>query len=118
MISGFVSPKSIGLMNGEDINQLLKKSKFMFKVSRMLTLGMNFAAFFTPGIPLIINFSFPLNLIAIFWSIIYTICGHFCANINLSQMTYFYVICLYLKLKLRNVNNSIRKSFDKIIKFT
>jgi hypothetical protein len=28
-------------------------------------------------------------------------------------MTYFYIICLYLKLKLRNANNSITKSFEK-----
>jgi hypothetical protein len=33
MISGLVSPKSIGLINKEDINQLLNKSKLMFKVS-------------------------------------------------------------------------------------
>jgi hypothetical protein len=28
-------------------------------------------------------------------------------------MTYFYIICLYLKLKLRNANNSIGKCFEK-----
>jgi hypothetical protein len=33
-------------------------------------------------------------------------------------MTYFYIICLYLKLKLRNANNSIRKSFEKKYKMT
>jgi hypothetical protein len=36
----------------------------------------------------------------------------------LSQMTYFYIICLYLKLKLRNANNSIIKSFEKKYKMT
>jgi hypothetical protein len=33
-------------------------------------------------------------------------------------MTYFYVICLYLKLKLRNANNSIRNSFKKKYKIS
>ena len=33
-------------------------------------------------------------------------------------MTYFYIICLYLKLKLRNTNNSIRKCFEKKYKIT
>ena len=33
-------------------------------------------------------------------------------------MTYFYIICLYLKLRLRNANNSIRKSFEKKYKMT
>jgi hypothetical protein len=33
-------------------------------------------------------------------------------------MTYFYIIRLYLKLKLRNANNSITKSFEKKYKIT
>ncbi len=33
-------------------------------------------------------------------------------------MTYFYIICLYLKLKLRNANNCIRNSFEKKYKMT
>jgi hypothetical protein len=44
--------------------------------------------------------------------------GYHCFNINLSQMTYFYIICLYLKLKLRNANNNITKSFDRKFKMT
>jgi hypothetical protein len=33
-------------------------------------------------------------------------------------MTYFYIICLYLKLKLRNANNSIKESFNKKYRMT
>jgi hypothetical protein len=33
-------------------------------------------------------------------------------------MTYFYIICLYLKLKLRNANNNIKKSFERKYKMT
>jgi hypothetical protein len=33
-------------------------------------------------------------------------------------MIYFYFICLYLKLKLRNANNSITKSFNRKFKMT
>ncbi len=33
-------------------------------------------------------------------------------------MTHFYIICQYLKLKLRNTNNSIRNSFEKKYKMT
>jgi hypothetical protein len=62
---------------------------------------------------LIINSSFELYLIQIFWILLFTAYNYFCATINFSQMTYFYIICLYLKLKLRNANNSIRKSFEK-----
>jgi len=113
MISGLVSPKSIGLINREDINQLLKKSKIMFGFSKYLSFSLSFACFFLSGIPLIINSSFELYLIQIFWVLLFTVYIYFCANINFSQMTHFYIICLYLKLKLRNANNSITKSFEK-----
>jgi hypothetical protein len=59
---------------------------------------------------LIINSSISLFLIEIFWILLFTVYIYFCANINLSQMTYFYIICLYFKLKLRNAINIIRKS--------
>jgi hypothetical protein len=113
MISGLVSPKSIGLINREDINQMLNKSKLMFETSRLLIIFTSFAAFCTSGIPLIINSSFELNLIEIFWSLLFTAYNYFATNIHFSQMTYFYIICLYLKLKLRNANNSITKIFEK-----
>jgi hypothetical protein len=62
---------------------------------------------------LIINSSLLLYLIEIFWTLLLTAFVYFSANINFSQMTYFYIIRLYLKLKLRNANNSIRKCFKK-----
>jgi hypothetical protein len=118
MICGLISPKSIGLMDREDINQLLNKSKLMFKVSKSLTIGLSICSFFLSLIPLIINSSLKLYLIEIFWSLIFPAYNYFSPNITLSQMTYFYIICLYLKLKLRNANNSIRKCFEKKYKIT
>ncbi len=113
MFCGLVSPKSIGLINEEYINQLLQKSKLMFKVLKLLIIGLSFACFLLSFIPLIINSSFELYLIEIFWVLLFTVYTYFCVNIIFSQMTYFYIICLYLKLKLINANNSIRKSFEK-----
>ncbi len=118
MISGLVSPKSIGLMNREDINELLNKSKLMFEVSRDLMIVSTLCDICLSGIPLIIDSSFPLHLLEIFWSLLFTAFGYFSVNINFSQMTYFYIICLYLKLKLRNANNSIRKCFENKYKVT
>jgi hypothetical protein len=113
MISGSVSPKSIGLMDREDINQLLKKSKLMFKITKLLAFGTGSVAICISGIPLITNSSFALFMIEIFWALLFTAFDYICANFHFSQMTYFYIICLYLKLKLRNANNSIRKCFEK-----
>jgi len=118
MISGLVSPKSIGLINRENVNQLLKRSKLMFKISSFIKLSLIFASFCTSLIPLILNCSLPLILVEIFWAILYTTFAYFAVNINFSQMTYFYIICLYLELKLRNANNSIKERFNKKYRMT
>jgi hypothetical protein len=59
-----------------------------------------------------------LYLIEIFWTLLFTAFVYFSVNINFSQMTHFYIICLYLKLKLRNANNGIRKCFEKKYRIT
>ena len=118
MICGLVSPKSVGLMDREDINQLLNKSKIMFQFSKFLTFGASFVCFCLSGIPLIINSTPSLYWIEFLWTLFLTVFGYHSFNINLSQMTYFYIICLYLKLKLRNANNSITKCFEKKYKIT
>ncbi len=118
MISGLVSPKSIGLINREDVNQLLKRSKLMFKMSSFLQLSLSFAVFCLSLIPLILNSSLPLILVEVFWTLLYTTFVYFSINITFSQMTYFYIICLYLKLKLKHSNNSIKESFNKKYRMT
>jgi hypothetical protein len=72
MISGLVSPKSIGLINREHINQLLNKSKLMFNFSRIMIIGMTFGCFCISFVPLIINSSFEFILVEIFWTLLYT----------------------------------------------
>jgi hypothetical protein len=52
-------------------------------------------------------------LIEVFWTLLFTAFVYFSVNINFSQMTYFYIICFYLELKLRNANNRIKESFNK-----
>ncbi len=111
MICGLVSPKSIGLINREHINQLLNKSKLLYEVLNFATIGTAFTGFCISGIALSINSSFSLFFIEIFWVLLFTAFQNYCISFNLSQMTYFYIICLYLKFKLRNGNNNVRKIF-------
>jgi hypothetical protein len=118
MICGLVSPKSIGLMDKEDVIQLLNKSKLMFKVSKFVIFGASFGSFCTSGTPLVINSTSSLYWIGLLWALFFTIHSYHSININFSQMTYFYIICLYLKLKLRNANNCITNSFETKRKMT
>jgi hypothetical protein len=118
MICGLVSPKSIGLINTDHINQLLKKFNLMLEISKLIITGSGFIGFCISGIPLIINSSFLLLFVAIFWSLLFAAFAYFTTNITFSQVNYFYTICLYLKLKLRNINNRITKNFDNKYKMT
>jgi hypothetical protein len=65
---------------------------------------------------LITNSSFSLFFIEIFWTLLFTAFVYYCIQFNLSQLIYFYIICLYLKLKLRNANNCIIKICDRMFK--
>ena len=85
----------------------------MFQFSKFLIFGVGFASFWISGITLIINSIPSLYWIEFLWTLLYTIGSYHALNINFSEMTYFYIICLYLKLKLRIVNNSIRNGIEK-----
>ncbi len=114
-----ISPKSIGLINREDIIELLKRSRLIFKLSRIVAISLSFSGIGLTALTLILNSSsLVLILVEIFQITFYTFNSYFTMNLNLSQMTYFYIICHYFKLKLRNANNSIRKCFEKKYKMT
>jgi hypothetical protein len=95
---------------------LLNKSKLMFEISTKIMIGMSFVDLCLSLIWFRINCSFSLYSIHIFWSLLLWAFGYFTTNITFSQMTYLYIICLYLKLKLTNSNNSIKKTLRKSTK--
>jgi hypothetical protein len=113
MISGLVSPKSIGLIDRQHIIELLKKSKLMFKFIKFVKNYTGFAGFCVSVIPLIIYSTPALYCIQFLWTLLFSAYCYHSFNINFSQITYFYIVCLYFKLKLRNTNDSIRKSFER-----
>ncbi len=66
MIFGLVSSKSIGLLDREDINELLKNYKIIIQVSKFVSFVASFSAFCKLVIPSIINSLVELYLIEIF----------------------------------------------------
>jgi len=109
MMSGSLSPKSVGLMNREQIYKMIKQTKLLFsicknnneKVIPLVTLTMTI-------VPLLINCSILDTIIfGIPNSILTVCCFYYINNINLWQITYFYIICNYIKIKLREQNDNI-----------
>jgi hypothetical protein len=110
MMSGLVTPASIGLTDSEDVEKLLKRSKLYLGIVKITTY------FLVPTTMTIINIMMASNyglyiflLFGIPWGLIYTIGFHLlCAHIWY-QVCYYYIICEYFKMKLENINEKIQK---------
>jgi hypothetical protein len=112
MMSGLISPKSIGLTNKEEIYKLIKESKIMFylckwNTNRILPL----IGFFLVFLPFIMNCSVLDTVIfGIPHSILYTLCVHYTVLAVLWPLVYFHLICRYIKIKLKEQNDFIAKA--------
>ena len=110
MMSGQITPHSIGLTDEISINVILKKTRLSFKLNEWFR-------FITPHVTFTIAISSFLlkdsSLVTIFLAFIHSlICGlvsHYMYSGIGSKIVYFYIICYYLKLKQREVNNYLRK---------
>ena len=109
MMSGLVSPQSIGLSNEKQIYKMITISKFLFKICKIIPrIASIFALVFTFWTYLN-NFSFKqLIIFGIPHSILLGITCFHIYNIIVSQIVYFYIICYYLKLKLKLINDYMR----------
>ena len=110
MISGQITPHSIGLNDENIIKDILKKTRICFKLIDLLR-------FSVPIVTLVISNSsflikgFSLNTICfgLIHSLINSLVAFYMFNGLSSQLFYFYIICYYLKLKQREVNNYLLK---------
>ena len=109
MISGFVSPKSIGLSNEKEILHLLKVSKFLFIITKFISQNViPIAAFMINIIPILLQCSTSETLIfGLPNSLLFSLCCYYVFSINVWQVLYFYIICLYFKIKLKDIYNKV-----------
>ena len=109
MMSGLVSPKSIGLTNKEDIYKLIKLSKNLFYICELIVkIPVPVLVFNLNIIPLIINCSVMETIIfGIPNSFLFALCAYYITSINLWQVIYFYLICSYLKIKIKELNRKL-----------
>ena len=111
MMSGSLSPTTIGLKDHHEVFKLLKITRIL---NWVLKLNNNY------NIPILcFLFYLIVNLVAnnILDSLVYgvpnsllmAIWGNYCMNIFGYQFLYFYIICLYCKIKIREMNMIILK---------
>jgi hypothetical protein len=108
MMSGLVSPKSIGLTNGEEIYKLIKESKFWFSFCRC-NIQILVPIFGVSNLlPFVFNCSALDTIIfGIPHSLLYAMGTHFVCTINVWQMFYFRLICRYFKIKFKDSNDFV-----------
>jgi hypothetical protein len=105
-MSGLVSPKSIGLTNGEEIYKLMKESKLWFSFCRcnnqiLVALSANL-------LPFVFNCSALDTIIfGIPHSLLHAMGIHFVSTINVWQFFYFRLICHYIKIKFKESNDFV-----------
>jgi hypothetical protein len=106
MLSGLISPQSIGLNSTENIIKLIKLTKRLLIVEKFNKITIPIPSFYTCFIPISINSTFgQIILYAIPWSCYYGLIGYYYYNIMVYQAIYFYIICVYLKIKIKSYNN-------------
>ena len=114
MMSGRIPPKDVGLKNEEQIRSLIRRTRISFKIfDQMIKISVFgfghilvytvYVLFCTPMETLL--YGVPNNLL--FVSTVY-----YSSETNLFQVLYFYLICHYLKLRIK----AIHKTIEEMIK--
>ena len=110
MMSGLVTPKSIGLNNVNDVESLLKRSKALFQWTKQHIVSFTMSA---TGLSLtLILIDKPLIdklLISVPWIAFHGTAAYIFCILLTYQMIYFHLICFYVRLKLRQVNSTVTK---------
>jgi hypothetical protein len=109
-MSRLITPASIGLTDSEDVEKLLKRSKLFLRIVEITTYFLVPTALIIMNVIMASNFGlYNFLVFGIPWGLIHTIGTHLlCANICY-QVCYFYIICEYLRMKLKNTNEKIQK---------
>ena len=113
MLSGSITPKSIGLTNEKAVLTLIRRSRIIFRVIQfIIPLALAFAMvnYFTP---LAMNFSITeVILFAIPNTILMSMAVYHGFSFLVYQMVYLYLICYYLKSKIRAIDRQVIQSIQ------
>jgi hypothetical protein len=87
---------------------LLGSSKWILLIAETAAYASFFFSFLVSFIPLSIGQELhDIILFSIPWSLLFGLSCHYCSCFHMFQVTYFHIICSYLKIKLTNINHKI-----------
>jgi hypothetical protein len=111
MMSGLVSPKSIGLTNKQQIYRMIKITKLtIFIYKNFIEKIIITTALFENTIPFINHCSILEFIIFVIPNcLLYTISAYYMISIIFWQSITFPIICYYIRIKIKQTNENIRK---------
>ena len=107
MMSGFITPNSIGLTNRDQILALIRRTRILFKILIFNTyIVFTIMSLIFCLMPYIIKCTlFEILIFGIPNTLFFTLIVHYVFNTILFHGIYLYILCYYLKLKFRNIGN-------------
>ena len=115
MICGQISPKDIGLTSEEQVLSLIRRTGLMFKAMRLLVDRIAFVVIILAcGVPAFHNSSTVESIIYVLPNTIWTyFFGHYSYCFFLYKMSYLYIMCSYLKMKIGSVGEEMKQSIKQ-----
>ena len=112
IISGSVTPSSVGLNIESDVKGLLRNLKPTFLILSFNNniLAIIFGSVFYAVLQINNKTFMEIILIVFPHTIIYTIWVHYVYNIISYQILFFVILCRYLRIKLHNLNNTLKET--------
>jgi hypothetical protein len=110
MMSGLITPSSIGIINENDVKKLLKRSKLAFSLINICcNLIIPVFAFIIVVVTMAMNCSArDFIIFGLSSSLIFSIWCHLTWTNICWHAAYFHITCHYFKLKLLNQNNEVK----------
>jgi len=116
MMSGLISPKSIGLTNKQQIYRLMKITKILFFSCKVITEKViPISIFCSQMIIFLVNCStIDAMVFGVPNGLLYSWMCYYVFSIILWQITYFYVICHYIKIRIKEFHHKFSSKISRI----
>ena len=113
MMSGRLASNSLGLNDEAIIKDILVKTKIAFFLSNLIQYSGTLITMVVPLMAFMLeNTSLKYVAIGLVHAMGFGLTYYYVFNVTMNQIFYYIIICYYLKLKQREVNNNLRKIIE------